>query len=109
MAPLPMALMMVAEFIVITFVLWLLVQRAQKRVKLPRLLIAIAVAIALGQFTAGSVLWAAIQFFSVKGPGLLTYVLGAVVTGLPGIIIMLVLIPILYYSLYRVLYQSKNN
>lgn len=46
-----------------------------------------------GRVVAGLVVWILAAFFSVKLPGPVPFVIGAITTGIPGIIIQLVFIP----------------
>lgn len=46
-----------------------------------------------GRIVAGVVVWILVQFFSATLPGPVAFITGAVVSGLPGIIIQLVVIP----------------
>lgn len=105
MAPLPMNIIMAAEYGVAAATISLINKTKWVSKKGFMVLFALIPGIIIGKIVGGSVLKIAIQFFGVKGPDMWTFILGAFVTGLPGIAMQVVLIPILYVLLKR---QSKQ-
>ena len=101
MAPLPMAVMMAFELGAAAVIVSLMKNIKWIKAKDYRIIYALIPALLVGFAVSGAVLWTAIQFFSVKGPGMLTYVLGAIIAGVPGIVIQLVLVPVLYSLLKK--------
>lgn len=55
--------------------------------------ISLAASMIAGRITAGIVVWIMGTLFAVKLPGALTFATGAIATGLPGILIQMLLIP----------------
>jgi len=100
-APLPMNFMLAAELGVAAVTLSLL--KKIKWIDKKRYLIVLALipTLLIGKVASGSVLMIATQFFGIKGPSMWTYVLGALVAGLPGMAIQLVLLPVLYSLVKR--------
>ena len=95
-APLPINLMMAAQLGIASVIISLV--KNIKLIKEKRFMIIFALIIALlaGFGISGLVLKAAIEFFGIKGPETWVYISGAIIAGLPGIGIQLVLIPLLY-------------
>ena len=96
MAPLPMAVMMMAELGIAALVLSLLKNIKWLTSKKYLIDIALIPALILGKIASALVLMAAIKFFGVKGPGMWVYISGAFIVGIPGIAIQLVLLPVIY-------------
>lgn len=61
-----------------------------------------------GRIMAGVTVWVLATFFTVKLPSSLIFVQGAIVKGLPGIIIQLVLIPTIVLSVKKLNLTSEN-
>lgn len=95
-APLPMAFMMAAQLGVAALIVSLMKNIKWIKQKRYMAVFTLIPALIAGFAVSGIVLMIAIEFFGIKGPGMWTYIVGAVVAGLPGIAIQLVLIPILY-------------
>jgi len=101
MAPLPMTVMMACELAAYGVVISLLRKPLVKKDKWYSPLLALIPAMLIGRAVSGAVLYAAVELFGIKGPAFWVYVSGAVVKGLPGIAIQIVLIPALYHLLVR--------
>ncbi|MEX1377347.1 MAG: ECF transporter S component [Eubacteriales bacterium] len=101
MVPLPMAVMMMAELGVAALVLSLLKNIKWLTSKKYLIDIALIPALIIGKIASALVLMAAIQFFAVKGPGMWVYITGAFISGIPGIAIQLVLLPVIYSLIKR--------
>lgn len=101
MLPLPMAAMMAAEYGLASVIISTFKNKLSNTKKIYSVYICLIPAIILGKILSGLVLKAAIEFFGVKGPGMWTYIIGAITLGLPGLIIIIVLIPILYIILKK--------
>lgn len=54
-----------------------------------------------GRIMAGATVWVLATFFTVKLPGPVMFVQGAIIKGLPGIIIQLILIPIIVLTVKK--------
>ncbi len=102
MAPIPIAVIMAFELLTYALVVSLLRKIVYKyRNNLLSPLIALVPAMIIGRVVAGLVMFLLVTVFGVKGPAPVTYVWGAIVTGIPGIAIQIVLIPLLYRILVR--------
>ena len=102
MAPIPVAIIMTFELFAYALVISLLrkiVYKYRKNLLSP--LIALIPAMVLGRVVAGLVMFLLVTLFGVNGPAPVAYVWGAVVTGVPGIIVQLIIIPLLYRILIR--------
>ena len=95
-APLPMTFMMAAELGVAAVILALMKNIKFIQNKKYMVVIALIPALIVGFAVSGLVLKLAVEFFGVTGPGMWTYVIGAVVAALPGIAILVVLVPLIY-------------
>lgn len=74
-----------------------LLYRKMKRHVVPTLMISMMI----GRIMAGLAVWILATFFMAKLPGPLVFVTGAVIKGLPGIVIQLIFIPIIVLSVQR--------
>lgn len=102
MAPVPVAIVMAFELFTYALVISLLRKVVDKYKKNPLSpFIALIPAMILGRVVAGLVMFVLVTVFGINGPKPVAYIWGAIVTGLPGIIIQLVLIPLLYGILAR--------
>ncbi len=106
LAPLPMAIMMAAELGVVAVLISIMKNIKWIKEKDYRIIFILIPALLIGFAVSGAALWVAIQFFGVKGPGIITYVIGAIITGLPGIAAQLVLVPLIYSLLKARLIQA---
>lgn len=97
----PMAVIMAFELGMYGFIASI---AAKKLNDLPSLLIAMV----SGRITAGLVVALLVQFFGVKMNPVI-YLKGAVITGIPGIIIQLIFIPPLVYAIRRFIAKSSIN
>lgn len=95
-APLPIVFMMAAQLGVAALIVSLMKNIKWIKQKRYMAIFALIPALLVGFAVSGLVLMIAIEFFGIKGPGMWTYIVGAMVSGLPGIAIQLVLIPLLY-------------
>ncbi len=57
-------------------------------------IVSLVLAMIAGRIAAGIVVFVLAQFFGFQGPGPIPFIQGAIITGLPGIVIQLVLVPI---------------
>ena len=101
MTPFPMAIIMSFELATYGLIISLLRKKAVKRERWYSPLLALAPALVLGRVVAGIVLWGAVSAFGVKGPAPWVFVSGGIITGLPGIIVQIILVPLLYHVLVR--------
>lgn len=62
-----------------------------------------------GRITAGAAVFVLGRFFGYQGAGPITFVKGAILTGLPGLAIQIVFIPILVKLLKKYVKYSDNN
>lgn len=81
----------------------LVISILRKKTKLPDLVV-LLIAMILGRIVAGAVVFVMTSLFTVKLPPAHVFVQGAIITGLPGIIIQLILVPAALYLLRK----SKN-
>lgn len=95
-APLPMAFMMAAQLGVAALIVSLMKNIKWFSDKRYMVVLALIPALLAGFGISGLVLKIAIEFFGIKGPNAWTFIVGSVVSGLPGIAIQIVLIPLLY-------------
>jgi len=102
MAPMPVAVIMMFELFTYALIISLLrkvVYKNKKNVLAPW--IALIPAMIIGRIVAGLIMFVLVTLFGINGPQPVAYVWGAIVTGIPGIIIQLILIPLLYGVLVR--------
>lgn len=90
MAPLPMLVFMSFELPVMGLAVGIL----YRKIKL-NIILSLVAAMVVGRAAVGLVIMAMTGFFSYQLPPAWVFVSGAIVTGLPGIVIQMVLIPIL--------------
>lgn len=91
----PMAIIMVFELGIYGLVTSIL----YRKLKLPSV-VALIVSMVAGRIMAGIVVFILAAFFAIKMDPM-TFIIGGVTTGIPGIIIQLILIPSLIYSIVR--------
>lgn len=91
----PMAIIMVFELGIYGLVASFL----YRRLELPSV-VALIISMVAGRIMAGLVVFILAAFFAVKMDPM-TFVIGGVTTGIPGIIIQLILVPSLVYSITR--------
>lgn len=91
----PMVVIMTFELGVYGFVASVL----YRKLRVP-VLISLVISMIIGRIVAGGVVYALVVFFSQKMDPVL-FVQGAVITGLPGIAIQIILIPILMHAINR--------
>ncbi|MBU5428084.1 ECF transporter S component [Tissierella pigra] len=63
--------------------------------------ISLIISMICGRIMAGIAVWALITFFTVQLPSPVLFIQGAIINGLPGIVIQLILIPIIVLSTNR--------
>lgn len=88
---LPMLPIMIFELAVYGYVTGYIQKKLQKNVY-----ISLIIAMLLGRITAGLVVFTMVNVFAFNLPNIFIFIWGAIAKGLPGIVIQLVLIPILY-------------
>ena len=63
--------------------------------KIVKIVISLVAAMVVGRAAAGLGVWAMVGLFSARMPSPIDYISGGVVTGLPGIVIQIVIIPVI--------------
>jgi len=84
-----------------------LVQKDVKKVV--SVVLSLVIAMAAGRAAAGLGVWTLVGLFSARMPSPLGYITGGIVTGLPGIIIQIVLVPVIVLAVQSFGKKSNNR
>ena len=84
-----------------------LAQKDMKRIA--SVIISLVIAMAAGRVAAGLGVWTLVGLFSAQMPSPLIYISGGVITGLPGIAIQIVLIPVIVLAVRAFGRQDKDK
>lgn len=71
-------------------------------------ILSLIIAMAAGRMAAGLGVWALVGLFSAQMPSPFVYISGGIVTGLPGIVIQIVLIPLIVMAVQSFGRQSQS-
>jgi len=110
MAPIPIAIIMafeIASYALVISLLRKIVYKNRKSFFAP--LIAVIPAMVVGRIAAGLILFVIVKFFQIPGPNPITFVWGTIITGVPGVLIQMALIPMLYRILVKSLPGWKDS
>lgn len=97
----PVLLFMIPELAVYGIVVSLLYRKLNMNIYA-----SLIISMICGRIMAGIVVWILAIFFMAKLPGPVVFVQGAIVKGIPGIIIQLILIPIIVFAVEKF---NQNN
>lgn len=100
-APIPMVIIMAFELMTYGLIISLLRKKVVNRDKWYSPLAAVIPAMIVGRVVVGIVMFALLQIYLPMKISPLMFVWGGITTGLPGIIVQIVLIPVLYQVLVR--------
>lgn len=92
----PMLPIMVFELGTYGFIAAIMIKRYKVSV-----IVALLVSMVIGRLVAGLVVYLMTTLFLVKMPSPIAFVTGAVATGLPGIVIQLILVPVVVYAIEK--------
>ncbi|MCK5129746.1 MAG: ECF transporter S component [Clostridiales bacterium] len=101
LAPFPMAIIMPFELATYAIIISLLRKKLVSTDKWYSPLFAVIPAMIAGRIVAGGVLFALLKIYLPMKISPIIFVLGGITTGIPGIIIQIIIVPILYHVLAR--------